>query len=46
MYEKERGTTVYSGNATTWTGKIAIPYASDYGYAADLSLCQKTLNSY
>ena len=46
IYSYERGTTVYSGNATTWTGKIAIPYASDYGYAADLSLCQKTLNSY
>ena len=50
MYDKERvsGTVV---NATpprtlTWTGKIAIPYPSDYGYAADLSLCQKRLSSY
>ena len=46
IYGYERGTTVHSGNATTWTGKIAIPYPSDYGYAADLSLCQKQLKSY
>ena len=50
MYDKERvsGTVV---NATpprtlTWTGKVAIPYPSDYGYAADLSLCQKRLGFY
>lgn len=31
----------------TSTGKIALPYASDYGYAADLNMCQnKTLNTY
>jgi hypothetical protein len=24
---------VYSDNATTWTGKIALMYPSDYGYA-------------
>ena len=46
IYTNERGTTVYSGNATTWTGKIAIPYLSDYGYATDLSKCQKQLDSY
>ena len=45
-YEDEKGTTVYSGNAVTWNGKIAIPYLSDYAYAADLSLCQNQLNSY
>ena len=33
FYERERGTTVYSGRPTTWTGKIAIMYPSDYGYA-------------
>ena len=38
--------TVESGNATTWTGKIAVPYPSDYGYAVDLSLCQKQISSY
>ena len=32
-YRYERGTTVYSGRPTTWTGKIAIMYPSDYGYA-------------
>ena len=47
MYDKERVSgTVESGNATTWTGKIAVPYPSDYGYAADLSLCQHTLAGY
>ena len=48
MYDKERvsGTVYDSTRTLTWTGKIAIPYPSDYGYAADLSLCQKTLNSY
>ena len=46
IYGYERGTTVPSGNATTWTGKIALAYPSDYGYAADLSLCQQTLNNY
>ena len=50
MYDKERvsGTVV---NATpprtlTWPGKVAIPYPSDYGYAADLSLCQQQLKYY
>ena len=47
MYDKERVSgTVYSGRSTSWTGKVAIPYPSDYGYAADLSLCQKTLYDY
>ena len=40
IYEKERGTIVYSGRPTTWPGKIALMYPSDYGYAADLSLCK------
>ena len=46
IYEKERGTTVYSGRPTTWTGKIALPYPSDYGYAADLGSCTVQLGSY
>ncbi len=33
FYSSERGSTVYSGHATTWTGKIALMYPSDYGYA-------------
>ena len=37
-YEKERGTIIVSNpsdgitRTTTWTGKIALPYPSDYGY--------------
>ena len=33
FYGYERGTTVYSGHAITWTGKIGLMYPSDYGYA-------------
>ena len=33
FYASERGTTVYSGHATTWTGQIGLTYPSDYGYA-------------
>ena len=48
IYEYERGTTVYTGRPTTpWTGKIALAYPSDYGYAADLNQCKdKTLYDY
>ena len=38
IYQYERGNDVYSGNSTIWKGKIAIPYMSDYGYAADFNL--------
>ena len=33
FYERERGTTVYTGRPTTWTGQIGLMYPSDYGYA-------------
>ena len=48
IYEYERGTTVYTGRPTTpWTGKIALAYPSDYGYAADLNQCKdKILKDY
>ena len=52
MYEKERGATTVSNSsdgitrATTWTGKIALPYPSDYGFATDLSKCSQTLFNY
>ena len=47
IYEYERGTTVYFGRPTTWKGKIALAYPSDYGYAADLNQCKdKTLYDY
>ncbi|UKI26319.1 MAG: hypothetical protein L6V91_05760 [Bacilli bacterium] len=50
MYDKERVSgTVVSATPTrtlTWTGKVALAYSSDYGYAADLSLCQENLYGY
>ena len=49
-YAYERGTKVYSGKPTIWTGKIGLMYPSDYGYAtsggtgADRNTClQKEL---
>ena len=33
FYTRERGTSVYSGRSTTWTGKVGLMYPSDYGYA-------------
>ena len=33
FYERERGTTVYTGRPTTWIGSIGLMYPSDYGYA-------------
>ena len=33
IYSNERGTQVSTGNSTTWTGKVALMYASDYGFA-------------
>lgn len=38
-YDEER-------TGTTWTGKIALPYASDYGYAADFNNCKTNLAGY
>ena len=46
IYEYERGTTVYTGRPTTWKGKIALAYPSDYGYAADFNQCNQTLYDY
>ena len=51
MYDKERvsGTVIAGVTPTrtlTWTGKVALAYSSDYGYAADLSLCQENLYGY
>ena len=33
FYGYERGTTVYTGRPTEWTGQIGLMYPSDYGYA-------------
>ena len=45
-YDFERGTTVYTGNPTSWTGKVGLMYPSDYAYAADLGLCTVTTSRY
>ena len=49
MYQYERkisgSTYYYSTNPTNWTGKIALMYASDYGYAASEE-CTQTLSNY
>ena len=44
-YEKERGTIVYIGRPTEWTGRIGLMYLSDYGYAAGED-CTKTFYYY
>lgn len=47
IYEYERTTgIVYPGSSVSWTGKIALAYPSDYGYAADFSKCTKDLLNY
>ena len=46
MNGHENSTTVYSGNSSVWTGKIALAYPSDYGYAVDFTKCNKTLYNY
>ena len=47
IYGYERGTKVYTDRPPTWTGKIALAYPSDYGYAVDLNQCvNKQLNKY
>ena len=33
FYNDERNSQVFSGRLSTWTGKIALMYPSDYGYA-------------
>ena len=47
IYNYERTTgSVYSTRPTSWPGKIALAYPSDYGYAADFGKCQKQLSGY
>ena len=52
IYAYERGTKVISNpsdgvtRTTTWTGKVALMYPSDYGYAADYNNCSGTLDGY
>ena len=37
-YNWERGTRVYSGRSTSWNGKIALMYPSDYSYTYALGV--------
>ena len=45
-YTYERGTSVYTGRPTSWIGKIAPMYLSDYAYASDFNKCNKNLQGY
>ena len=52
LYSNERGTSVRSNpsdkitRTTSWTGKVALPYPSDYGYAADFTPCNAPMYGY
>ena len=47
-YEYERGTELGASPYAfpTWEGYIALPYASDYGYAADFNSCTLNFSRY
>ena len=51
-YIMERGDTVVQNpkdglpRTTSWIGKVALMYPSDYGYATDLNNCNVTINNY
>ncbi len=42
IYQYERSSNAYG----VWKGKVALPYPSDYAYAADFNSCQSQLASY
>ena len=44
IYNSERSTTVYSGNSTTWDGKVGLLYPSDVAYASNDSTCRDTIS--
>ena len=46
FYSIERGSTVYSGNNTTYIGYIGLMYPSDYGYAVPSSYCSRSVTLY
>ena len=47
MYNYERTSGgVYSGRVSSWKGKIALVYPSDYAYASYLAECKKQLGNY
>ena len=46
QYIAERGTTTYNNsNATVWTGKIGLIYASDYGFASTSEECHNDMRA-
>ena len=45
-YERTTGSVYNSTRPTSWPGKIALAYPSDYGYAVDFGKCQKQLSGY
>ena len=46
QYNKEKGTITYQNSMpTTWTGKIGLIYASDYGYASTDLECRNNLRA-
>ncbi len=55
-YAYERGNNVFTNfnstwndnitRTTKWTGKVGLPYPSDYGYATDLSNCTEIVGNY
>ena len=46
QYNAERGTLTYQNSRpTTWTGKIGLIYASDYGYASTNEECRTNLRA-
>lgn len=44
LYELESSVEIVNQNK--WTGKIALPYLSDYSYATDLKQCNKAVEEY
>ena len=44
FYTAERGSDVYSGRPTTWTGNVGLMYLSDYGYSVLSNSCARTTN--
>ena len=46
QYTAERGTATYQNiRATTWTGKVGLIYASDYGFASTNAECRNNLRA-
>lgn len=46
FYNVEHGTSVHSGNPTSWVGAVGLMYPSDYLYAADFTPCYQANASY